>query len=338
MILFDALHINNGGGKVLLDILVSELDKNNNNILFLFDSRIKDNHCSIKNNKVKYLNSGFFSRLFYYLIFGREYRFIFCFGNIPPYIKFENQVVYTYFHQELYLSSNEIITSFSDFLFFLKSKIIHLFRDNTSFWIVQSSLMSKKLSCKFSISEDLIKIYPFYRDFFLPNNLSKITDKFIYVSDAASHKNHDFLIETFCSFYDKYKYGTLYLTVSSNFIKTYNLIVEKFNLGYPIHNLGLLDFKQISYHLSTSSYTVYPSLAESFGLGLVESIMCGSKLITSDLPYVYQICIPSSTFDPSNDKSLFFAFEKCVIGDLPESKILIDNKLSKIIELFKNEK
>ena len=338
MILFDALHINNGGGKVLLDILVSELDKRNSNILFLFDSRIQGNHCSIKNNKVKYLNSGFFSRLFYYLIFGRNYRFIFCFGNIPPYIKFNKQVVYTYFHQELYLNSNKTIASFSNFLIFLKSTIIYLFRDNTSFWIVQSSLMSYKLSCKFSISEDLIKIYPFYRDFPLSNNSSKIADKFIYVSDAAYHKNHDFLIKTFCSFYDKYKYGSLYLTVSSNFIKTYNLIIEKYKMGYPIHNLGLLDFNQISDHLSTSSYTVYPSMAESFGLGLVESIMCGSKLITSDLPFVYQICIPSSTFDPLNDKSLFFAFEKCMIGDLPESRILIDNKISKIIELFKYEK
>ncbi len=338
MILFDALHINNGGGKVLLDILISELDKNNNNILFLFDSRIRGNHCSIKNNKVKYINSGFFSRLFYYLIFGRKFLFIFSFGNIPPYIKRKNQIAYTYFHQELFLNSNKRVASFSEFLFFFKSKIIYLFRGNTNFWIVQSSLMLNKLSFRFSISEDLIKICPFYRDLSSKNNLSKICDKFIYVSDAASHKNHDFLIETFCSFYDKYKYGSLYLTVSSNFIKTYNLIIDKCNKGYPIHNLGLLDFNQISDHLSTSSYTFYPSLAESFGLGLVESIICGSKLITSDLPYVYQICIPSFTFDPRNEKSLFFAFEKCMVDDLPDSKILIDNKLSKIIELFENEK
>ena len=39
MILIDALYVNNGGGKILLDYLISELLKNNtDNIYFLFDN------------------------------------------------------------------------------------------------------------------------------------------------------------------------------------------------------------------------------------------------------------------------------------------------------------
>ena len=47
MILIDALFINDGGGKILLDYLIVQLKKSDLDIYFLLDDRIIGNHPGI---------------------------------------------------------------------------------------------------------------------------------------------------------------------------------------------------------------------------------------------------------------------------------------------------
>ena len=42
----------------------------------------------------------------------------------------------------------------------------------------------------------------------------------------------------------------------------------------------------------SSEFLMFPSLTESFGLGLIEAIECGCKVIGADLPYTYEVCEP----------------------------------------------
>ena len=62
MILIDTVAINRGGGKILLDYLIQEIDIDFDNILFLLDKRIVNNHQKINNNKVIYIKNNFIAR------------------------------------------------------------------------------------------------------------------------------------------------------------------------------------------------------------------------------------------------------------------------------------
>ena len=54
MILVDALYINNGGGKILLDYLILKLNESSLDVYYLLDDRIIGNHPEINPEKIKY--------------------------------------------------------------------------------------------------------------------------------------------------------------------------------------------------------------------------------------------------------------------------------------------
>ena len=94
MILVDALYINSGGGKVLLDYLIQELEKTDKKIYYLLDNRIKDNIQQIKDtNKVLYLPASFNKRHLFYKENKNLFSTVLCFGNLPPNIKIKNATV-----------------------------------------------------------------------------------------------------------------------------------------------------------------------------------------------------------------------------------------------------
>ena len=68
MILIDALYINNGGGKVLLDYLIQELNKLDIEIFYLFDKRIENTYYLVNPKSQKcFLESSFTKRKQFYL-------------------------------------------------------------------------------------------------------------------------------------------------------------------------------------------------------------------------------------------------------------------------------
>ena len=93
MILVDALYINSGGGKVLLDYLIQELEKTDKKIYYLLDNRIKDNIQQIKDtNKVLYLPASFNKRHLFYKENKNLFSTVLCFGNLPPNIRLKAKV------------------------------------------------------------------------------------------------------------------------------------------------------------------------------------------------------------------------------------------------------
>ena len=64
MLLIDAIYINTGGGKILLDYLIEELEKTDKQIFYLLDKRIEKEKYVVKStNVILYLKSGFFDRI-----------------------------------------------------------------------------------------------------------------------------------------------------------------------------------------------------------------------------------------------------------------------------------
>ena len=336
MILLDAIHINNGGGKILLDFLIESLEKSGLEVHYLLDSRVKGCHPQIKKNKTTYLESSVRQRHRFYKHNQGQFTKVFCFANMAPTVKLKIKV-YTYFHQLLFLKTPSKLSLRNKMPFLAKRAFLKFFRNNSDYWIVQSAEVKSSFLKEIKPrNPDSVYVMPFYPPLQMDKPIKRGKFNYIYISGAAPHKNHIRLIEGFCAFYDQYQLGELTLTVSDDFTEVVELLERKKADGYPIVNLGFIQRNELSDLYLGSKYLIYPSLAESFGLGIIEAIECGCQVIGTDLPYTYAVCEPSIVFDPLEIASIVGAFEQSTLENIRPTKLLIKNKISELIKLLKD--
>lgn len=333
MILIDSIYINDSGGKILLDYLIVMLEKKEIKVHYLLDSRVIHNHPEIINNKVTYLESGVLKRYAFYKENRDAFSKVLCFGNLPPFLKL-NAEVFTYFHQSLFLKVSKEFSFAQKMQFRLKSRVLTSIKNNTDYWLVQSKIMKDGLELKYNLSSEKVKILPFYPPLEKDINFVRIKHTFLYVSGGYPHKNHIRLIDAFCRFYDTYHFGELILTVSSDFVSIISLINQKINNGYPITNLGFVKRDELYEVYRKAEFFIFPSLTESFGLGLIEAIECGCKVIGADLPYTYEVCEPSIVFNPLYEESFIEAFKNSLNEDVKISIPRIKNNINKLINIL----
>lgn len=333
MILIDGSYINYGGGKVLLEYLIKSLIDAKVNFHFLIDNRLKGQFEEISNEKKTFIKPSFVNRFNFYKNNSTRFSKVLCFGNIPPPIRL-NAIVYTYFHQTMFLEIPKEIGFIQSLKIRIKSFVFKQLIKNSDYWMVQTYIIRNSLSNKYSINHTEILVLPFYPrlEYRISN---RVKCSFVYVSDVSPHKNHKLLIETFCAFYDKHKIGELVVTVSNKYQDMYNLIEEKCKKGYPIQNIGFVNRDHLGSIYSKSEYMIYPSSTESFGLGIVEAIECGCKIIGPNLPYMLEVCNPSILFDLSSN-SLMNAFEQS-IGETKKSEQKVFNEVNELINCLKYE-
>lgn len=339
MILIDTLHLNDSGGKILLNYLIKSIEESNLKVTFILDERVKGTHAKISKNNVSYIKSTFINRLFFYLKNKRRFQKVFCFGNIPPPINIKARS-YTYFHNKLFLFIPKELKFKTKLSLFVKTKVVKYLSNNTDFWIVQSDLMKQDLLNKYNNKTDSqVLVHPFYPPL---NHFSKrltvrVPNSFLYVSTYQPHKNFENLISAFKLFFDQFKKGELHLTLANN---NSQIVAEINNLilkGYPIINHGFIERDLLTSIYRQSEYIIYPSSLESFGLGIIEGIENGCKVIGADLPYTYAVCKPSITFDPKLVKSIIKALEMALITkSIIKTEKLVFNEIDSIIKLIKN--
>ncbi|WP_250255051.1 glycosyltransferase [Chryseobacterium sp. Marseille-Q3244] len=335
MLLIDALYINNGGGKVLLDYLVQKLVDHKLEVFYLFDERCSNDFGYIPSDRKQYLKASLSNRHTFYKNNSQKFTKVFCFGNLPPTIRL-NIPVYTYLQQKLFLTIPKEFNISQRLLFRVKSLIFSKFLKNTNFLLVQSNLMKESFLKKYTFNADNVVTLPFYPNEDLINKEDqREADSYIYVSAGAPHKNHIRLLNAFCKFYDETKRGKLYITVDlGTFISLGEFIQEKINQGYPIVNLGFVKREQLIERYNKTEYLVFPSLEESFGLGIVEAIECGCKVIGANLPYMFQVCEPSVTFDPFEEKSIYLALVESIKNNVHSTQQIIKNEINQLIKLL----
>lgn len=333
MILIDALHINVGGGKTLLSYLISKLESENLDVYYLLDERMR-NKQTLASDKVTYLKAGLNSRRNFYRNHRRSFSKIFCLANLPPSIKLESEVI-TYFQNSLYLNYPKEVSCLERMKLSTKRFVLNSYKNYTNYWFVQSQLIKKGLINKFKIPADSIKILPFYPPYEMNKKIFKNKNTFFYASGGASYKNHERLIEAFCLFYDKYKVGQLVLTIASNFSKLIQIINEKTRQNYPIKNLGFIKRDYLEKIYQESEFLIFPSLTESFGLGLVEAIESGCKVIGADLPYTYAVCEPSIVFNPLDINDIVRALEDSQKENIKPTIQVAFNQIDDLIQILK---
>jgi glycosyltransferase involved in cell wall biosynthesis len=336
MILLDAIYINNSGGKILLDYLIQSLELQNLNITYLLDARIKNKHPLIKKtNTLAYMDADLRKRHSYYKANTNTFSTILCFGNLPPTINLR-ATVYTYFHQKLFLEIPKLLPINQRIVLKVKTVIFNFLKSNTDFWIVQTELMKQNLS-ENNIPKNNILVIPFYPNLGNNSQENKIDNTFLYVSSGSSHKNHQVLLEAFKLHYDQYKTGELHLTIGKEFNLLLANIKNLVHKKYPVINHGFVNREKLAKLYNSCTFVIYPSLSESFGLGLLEGLENNCKIIGANLPYTFAVCNPSLIFEPNNIKSIAKTFYTATNQGLKPSEQLAHNEINKIIQLLKNE-
>ena len=138
--------------------------------------------------------------------------------------------------------------------------------------------------------------------------------RLIYVSHPSEHKNHLALVRAMPRILQAFPSANLLLTLekhqSSNrrymsFVGKIQSEAELLDISRRLVWLGLLNPDEVEYALRSSDLTVFPSLTESFGLGLVESMAAECPVAAADLSYAHDVCGEAAVyFDPNDSESI----------------------------------
>jgi hypothetical protein len=324
-VLIDSVYVNNGGGRILLDLLIQNITSKKIKADYLFDNRYTSNYTK---SKLSYFNN-FLKRYLFYFFNQSKYDIIFTFGNLPPLIKGKKNI--TYFHQPLFINSNSSNNLKTRFLIYLKKKYIKFYLRNTDIWIVQTQNVKFKLQKTFNIKSEIL-VHPFYNELIFEKFTKK--DAFLYPSKAYPHKNHKILIEGFCKYYNVYNKGELIVTVGNENDKILDLIKSKIKLGYPIKNIGFVNQEELREQYLKAKFVIFPSENESFGLGLIEAVLMKCKVIAPDLDYVKDVISSSIKIKNLTEKGIFESLSEANTNYTKDSELLAKNDINKIIKLL----
>jgi glycosyltransferase involved in cell wall biosynthesis len=334
IVLLDAVFINNSGGKVLLDCLVSEIHRRSLDIHFLLDARVAGSYPFLAESQVTYLPNSLTKRHKFYKENKATLQTVLCFGNVPPTVRLRAKV-YTYLHNSVLFYTGPEFPFKTALGYKLKSWIIRAFKRNTDRWLVQTEFMRSGLQNYWGIGSDKVDLYPFFskiREDKVSGNRNP--DAYYFISDGHPNKMHHHLIPAFVKASQKFPQISLGLTISSQYPELISLI-EKANLeGIAIQNLGWCSHDELIKIYREGGYLIFPSSLESFGLGLVEAAQFGMPVLASNLPFVHQVIRPSGTFDPMSIDSISEAIVKSQTEILPETELLVQNKLDELIHLL----
>ena len=179
-----------------------------------------------------------------------------------------------------------------------------------------------------------IIVYPFFNLDYYDSSKNHIKNSYLYPSAGSIHKNHLLLLSVWEKLYEEGLKPKLSLTIESSSSELEIEIKRLKSKGLNIINLGQLKIDDLKDVYMESEYLIYPSLNESFGLPLIEAVNYGCKVIAADLPYVHEIICPSSV-DPNDAESVKKVVLASMKSKLPDSQVLVKNKIIEIINLLK---
>lgn len=331
MILIDSLYINGSGGLALLRYLIDTLQSKNIHFFLLADKRCIGVFDDLTN--CQYIEASLYKRYVYYKKHKENFDSVLCFGNIPPPIKL-NVPVHTYFHNINLLTLNEA-GGYGYILSWAKRWVYRLLKENTDYWVVQTSNTEKELLIHLKEKKDRVLIMPFYNiDIFKRGNTNQHGNDYVFVANYTGAKGHDELLEGWLILQKWGINGKLHLTIGNEHTRFLQKLEELNYCNNTIVNHGFVPYEDVVDLYQSSKAIIYPSHNESLGLGIVEAIEAGCDVIASDLPFVHSICKPSVVFDPFSPESIAEAIMRYEQGDSPRSVLLISNQISDLIEVI----
>ena len=332
-LLLDALHITMGGGKVLLEYLVASLLEKD--ILFTL---IKDKRCGqLENegriNNVVVMSPSIHARQSFYNAHKEDYTSVFCFANIPAPIKMPCPV-FTYVHNVNLLAIPKEFPLKRKVMNWLKQRYIAILSKNTQCWIVQTQNTENSLRGSLPVGGKRVLQLPF---FYIPSELKKQASNnetrngYIIVGDYTGTRGHDELLEALNILKSRGFTPMVHMTVSAD-IPFAQTICDAVSNGISIVNHNILPFEELAKIYGHCKATVYPSVNESLGLGIIEAVEAGCDVVAPDLPFVHSICRPSEVFKGRTPEAIAEAVMRYEKGTSPKSELIVKDCIKELIE------
>ena len=334
MVLIDGLFINKGGGAVLLQYLVEKLmaHPSKKNYFFLLDPRFERPASLTGNYEV--IPNKISDRIKFYKRNKGKYTRVFCFANTPPPVKM-GVPVYTYFHNQKLLEAPRQKFKKSFWRLYLKYLFVKLYNRNTGYYIVQTPHMVKEMmGLKLKDIAHCLTI-PFYDAEKYSGTHTPFSDRpadeFAFVSTPSPQKNYPTLLDAWELLQEQGHTPALHITIDDTAPHLLERITIMKNKGIRIFNYRYIDPRELYFKYR---YLICPSVMESFGLPLIEATESGMKVLAPDLPYVYDVIKPSSTFDPFSKASIASAVTNALSTQLPFPEVVTKNEVDKIVALL----
>lgn len=308
-----------GGGLVLLNSLLKVVCKYE--CTLLLDERLT------KKNNLKYLTSGtkvisikrsFFSRfvkLHDCKAIKNIYTVMLCFNGLPPVFKKPYRVIS--FIQSPHFIGDQVGIDYpilTKIRFFIENFWLSLGIKNCDEVWVQSETIKRGLLRKFPatpvrivtlVDDSLYLSANFLSDSGSQKNEKYNQYKFFYPADSVAHKNHKNLLMAWYELSKKEIYPKLVLTLSAEEFALLKNSLNIHNYDFEnIVNLGRISREEVLAELKNSSALIFPSLAETFGLPLLEAKIAGTPIIASELDFVREVCNPKESFNPRSYYSI----------------------------------
>jgi len=328
-----APNIKNGGGKELLEYLLKYINQKYPYLIVhvYLDSSLMN--IKVVNNRRIFLLSHSLEKI---SLFGKKLNNALYFGNLPPFRKVDNSMVYI--HNPYLIMTFSQLWSKSMRLFFkysMQKMYIKIFIKNVDIVACQTRVVQNAIGLIYKHKN--IKLLPFFQlcdKYKKTKNIKKYD--FCYVSLAHKHKNHALLFNALELLANKGLRLRLAVTIERD---EYALIdkIDRINAigSVQVTNMGVISKKAVCKLYSDSKCLVFPSLEESFGLGLIEAVEMGLDVVAADLKYVYEVVNPSLVFDPNNSKSCANAIERYLILAQHSTSIgVIENKIDHLVKSF----
>lgn len=332
-ILIDAVHITMGGGRVLLEYLCEKCVEKNVKFVLLRDSR-----CSsiLRGNLTCEVEiTGERDRKAYYKKHKDDYKAVLCFANIPPLFKLKCPV-YTYFHNINLLKIPSSYSCKRKVLSYMKRCYIAFYSRNTDAWIVQTINTEECIKQSLPCNKKKVLCLPFYKSIRTDCLFDRAGRKdYILVGDYTGTRGHDELLKAWRILKNEGFDKTLHLTVSIDnpFSKE---IAKAQKEGVKVINHGIIPFNDVAYLYDKCVATVYPSINESFGLGIIEAIEAGCDVIGINLPYIHAVCEPSVVFEAITPEQIALAVKEYERLEHKRSIVKIENKIDELLNCILN--
>jgi glycosyltransferase involved in cell wall biosynthesis len=265
---------------------------------------------------------------------------LFSFSNIGSFHPPLPQI--TYCHQQIAFSPEEVASFLNRMrMRFLRYCILQGAKGSYAV-IVQTDMMRKRLLKLDSGLAGRVYIIPCgYRapstNPIVRSQKRKLIDgasrpRLIYVSYPSEHKNHANLVLALHEIVKFFPEVSLLLTLErtnppnlryGRFIHEIIKIARSVGIEERLIWLGQLNPDEVAYLFTHSDLHVFPSLAESLGLALVEALAAGCPIAASDLPYAHDVAGNAAVyFNPFDPK----AIARTVVSILGDPKTLANLK------------
>lgn len=333
LLLIDAVHITMGGGRVLLDYLCEKCVEKNVNFVLLRDSRCSPILREKINCEVEI--TGERDRKAYYKKHGNNYEAVLCFANIPPLVKLPCPV-YTYFHNINLLKIPASYSCKRKMLSYVKRCYIAFYSRNTDAWIVQTSNMEECIKQSLPCNKKKVLCLPFYKSIRTDCLLGRdAREDYILVGDYTGTRGHEELLSAWRILCNGGFNRTLHLTVSmdSPFSKEIDKAQKE---GVKVINHGIIPYNDVLKLYEKCVATIYPSVNESLGLGIIEAMEAGCDVIGINLPYIHAICEPSVEFDEITPEQIASAVYEYEREEHKKSVLKIENKIDEMLNCILN--